>query len=72
MWRDLRDNSPDEWDDAVAVDKVIRTGGNLRGVKAEQFMHRSLKPLDEVDLSTWAEKGQPDLFGEECEGMCGV
>jgi 3'-phosphoadenosine 5'-phosphosulfate sulfotransferase (PAPS reductase)/FAD synthetase len=72
MWRDLRDNSPDEWDDAVAVDKAIRTGGNLRGVKAEQFMHRSLKPLDEVDLSTWAEKGQPDLFGEECEGMCGV
>lgn len=72
MWRDLRDNAPDEWADAVAVDKAIRTGGNLRGIRAQQFMHRSLKPLDEVDLSTWAEKGQPDLFGEECEGMCGV
>jgi 3'-phosphoadenosine 5'-phosphosulfate sulfotransferase (PAPS reductase)/FAD synthetase len=72
MWRDLRDNAPDEWADAVAVDATIRAGGNLRGIKAQQFMHRSLKPLDEVDLSTWAEKGQADLFGEECEGMCGL
>ena len=37
-----------------------------------QFMHRSLLPIDQVDLRTHAEKGQRDLFGEECEGMCGV
>jgi hypothetical protein len=37
-----------------------------------QFMHRSLLPIDEVDLSTWAERGQADLFGQECEGLCGV
>ena len=72
MWRDLRDNAPDEWADAVEVDRAIRDGGTMRGIKAQQFMHRSLKPLDQVDLSTWAEKGQADLFGEECEGMCGV
>jgi hypothetical protein len=35
-------------------------------------MHHSLQPLDQVDLSTWAERGQPDLFNMECEGMCGV
>jgi len=72
MWRDMRDNAPDEWADAVAVDKAIRTSGALRGMRDQQFMHRSLKPLDEVDLRTSAEKGQPDLFGQECDGMCGV
>jgi hypothetical protein len=35
-------------------------------------MHASRKPLDEVDLRTDAEAGQPDLFNNECEGMCGV
>jgi hypothetical protein len=28
--------------------------------------------LDEVDLRTDSEAGQPDLFINECEGMCGV
>jgi hypothetical protein len=31
-----------------------------------------MKPLDEVDFRTSFEKGQDDLFGNECEGMCGV
>ena len=35
MWRDLRDNAPDEWADAVEVDRVIRDGGNMRGIKAQ-------------------------------------
>jgi hypothetical protein len=29
-------------------------------------------PLPEVDLRTDDEAGQPDLFNNECEGMCGV
>ncbi len=72
MWRDLRDHAPDEWADAVALDALIRDGGSNRGINAQQFMHRSCAPLAEVDLSTWAERGQPDLFNNECEGMCGV
>lgn len=73
-WRDMRDNRPDEWADAVAVDKAIRVPIDYRAPKmrAQQFMHRSLKPLDEVDLSTPADWGQQDLFNNECEGMCGV
>jgi hypothetical protein len=35
-------------------------------------VHRDLVPLDQVDLSTDAERGQADLFNDECEGMCGV
>jgi hypothetical protein len=69
MWRDLRDNAPDEFADACEVDRIIRRQPGIRG---EQFMHRSRVPLDQVDLSTHAERGQPDLFLNECEGMCGV
>lgn len=72
QWRAIRDNDPDAWADACRLDAAIRTGGHARGIRGEQFMHRSLVPLAEADLSTWAERGQADLFNIECEGMCGV
>jgi hypothetical protein len=70
-WRAMRETAPEEWADAVAIDKAIRLG-NSRGMRHVEFMHASRKPLDEVDLRTDAEAGQPDLFNNECEGMCGV
>lgn len=66
QWRSL---TAEEFADAVLVDRAIR---NQPKIKAQQFMHRSMIPLDEVDLRTAAELGQGDLFGNECEGMCGV
>jgi hypothetical protein len=68
QWRALRD-MPDEWRDAIEVDEAIRL---QPGFKGEQYMHRSLVPLAEVDLSTPEDHGQLDLFNNECEGMCGV
>jgi hypothetical protein len=68
QWRELRKN-PAEWQDAVAVDMAIRKQPGFRG---EQYMHRSLVPLEQVDLSTAEDHGQLDLFNNECEGMCGV
>lgn len=72
MWRDMRDHAPEEWADAVAVDRAIRSGGKSRGMRDEQYMHRSRVPLDHVDLSTPADHGQADMFQNECEGLCGV
>lgn len=69
-WRLLRDDDPSGWAEAVRVDQLIRTG--IRGTRDPLFVHRSLVPLSDVDLSTHAERGQPDLFLNECEGMCGV
>jgi hypothetical protein len=66
QWRALDD---DELADAIAVDAAIRKQPGFRG---EQYMHRSLTPLSEVDLRSDAEIGQADLFLNECEGMCGV
>ena len=71
MWRDMKLSDPISWNDAVEVDKAIRNSG--RKMRHDQFMHRSLKPLDQVDFSTPAEKGQIEFgFIQECDGMCGV
>jgi hypothetical protein len=67
QWRAL---TPEEFADAVEVDRAIRNPG--RGMRAQQFMHHSLKPLDQVDFSTAEERGQLNMFLNECEGMCGV
>lgn len=72
QWREIRDGSPEEWADAVAVDRRIRDSGTSRGMRHQQFMHRSLVPLDQVDLRSDAERGQGDLWGNECSGICGV
>lgn len=69
QWRSLKNDDPESFADAVAVDAAIRS---IPKQKEAWFVHRSLVPLDEVDLRTDAEAGQPDLFNNECEGMCGV
>lgn len=69
QWRELRDNHPAEWADAVAFDEAIRKGG-ARGLPAngEAFLHRSrvplpLAPIDRVTRSEWVSL-QGDLLDE--------
>lgn len=70
-WRWLKDNDPDGWQQAVELDRLIR--GGVRGTRHALYLHDSMVPLDEVDLSTDIERGQGELkFQAECEGMCGV
>ena len=69
-WRRIRDTDPEAWADAIALDEIIRSPA--RGMKSQQFMHRKLLPLAQVDLSTDEEKGQVNMFENECEGMCGL
>jgi len=69
-WRRMRDRDPEAWADAVLVDAAIRTG--FRGIRGEVYLHRSAVPLNQVDLSTEADRGQLDLWPNECEGLCGV
>lgn len=73
-WRRLKE-SPDDWNEAVEVDELIRTfpARKLAGLTkgGELFVHPSKRPLSEVDL-TDPHKYQISLFDDECEGMCGV
>lgn len=70
QWRDIRDNHPSLFDEAIKFDNDMRT---LPGVHAECFIHRSMKPLKDVDFNSDKDNGQ-SVFGfeEECDGMCGV
>lgn len=64
-WRDLRDNHPEEWADAVEFDHALRTRG-VHQLKGEPYLHGSLLPLDEapIDVVTRREWGvaQSDIF----------
>lgn len=69
QWRALKRN-PDEWREIVEYDEQIRRG--VKGGTCEAFLHRSLKPIAEVDFQTAEELGQGNLFLNECEGLCGT
>lgn len=72
-WRRMRDTLPDEWQDAVEFDYAMREVAKKEGlIEGEVYLHRSLVPLDQVDLSTEEDHGQFSLFGNECEGYCGL
>lgn len=73
-WRRLKNESPADFADAVAFDKKARELRENSGttLKSVCYVHRSLKPLDEVDLRSDTDKGQTLLWDDECTGMCGV
>lgn len=73
QWRDLRDNHPDEWADAVDFDRQIRSGnarGNANGkpLLGEAYLHVSRLPLDQapIDRVTWHEwkSRQTNIFDQ--------
>tara|TARA_R110000824_G_scaffold162424_1_gene338084 strand:+ start:789 stop:1577 length:789 start_codon:yes stop_codon:yes gene_type:complete len=68
--RKIKEN-PKEWEDVCSFDDAIRE--DKRGkIVSLQFLHRSCKPLREVDIRSDEEKGQGNMFDNECEGICGL
>ena len=67
-WRLMKRDDRDSFDHAVTIDEMIR----LRGTKKNWYLHRSLRPLVDVDFRTAEDAGQLSMFTDECEGMCGV
>lgn len=61
-----------EWDAVVAFERQLQEAAKGTTCKGTPYLHRSLTPIDQVDLSTEEDRGQMDMFGNECEGMCGV
>lgn len=66
-------NDPAAWAEAVEMDRRIR---NMRGGQRTTpvtFLHRSMKPLPEVEFKPGESDSQDEFgFPVECEGMCGV
>jgi hypothetical protein len=73
-WRVMKKDDPDGFADACRVDDAIRPGiaGPKRPEGEQWFVHRDLIPLRDVDFSSAEERGQTNMFINECEGMCGV
>lgn len=73
QWRDMRDNHPEEWADAVDFDRQIRSGnarGNANGkpLLGEAYLHASRLPLDQAPIDRvtaheWKSR-QTDVFGQ--------
>ena len=73
-WAKVKDE-PEDWALAVRVDEALRTPGTIvnRGMDAEMFLHRSCKPLVQIDFKPKPEDRQTEIpFWRECLGVCGV
>lgn len=67
-WAALKRESPDEFAQVVEFDAAIRLATGMRG---KSYLHRSLRPIDEVPLG----EGQDTLDLEDavyCSGGCGL
>jgi len=84
-WLRLKTEEPEEFAKAVAFEKklrpVVAASTSLDAV--DGFLHETMQPLGDIDFAKLVAEGgrlarrlraagQRDLFGNECEGMCGV
>lgn len=71
-WYDMKINQPEEFSDAVKIDKLLRSNGARKGFDNVEYMHPKRIPLDEVNFNKYENQEKSDMFDDECEGMCGV
>lgn len=65
-FEEMKDNpADDDWSRVVAFDEGIRQGGN--GTTGPLFVSVHRKPIKDVEFGR-----QGEMWGNECEGMCGV
>ncbi len=68
-WSDMKENYPEEFNEAVAFDRAIR---DIDGSGVKNYLHSSLIPLEDVNFKDKVDIYSGSLFDDECEGMCGV
>lgn len=66
-WLEIKKDDPEGFEAACKLDEKIRNG---LAYKDELFLHKSRKPLKEVDLNE--NQLDIDYFLNECEGFCGI
>jgi hypothetical protein len=76
-WKELKTHHPDVFQQAVDFEQRLSEAVALEQASSDKplqgslYLHRSCKPLDEVEFKA-TDPDQVDMFGNECEGMCGV
>jgi hypothetical protein len=74
-WQRLKDAGGADWARAVEVDHLLRTSSSVanRDMRQTMYVHRSCKPIDEVDFRPKVNVKELQLgFDVECMGVCGV
>jgi hypothetical protein len=72
-WRRLKDQEPAEFDAAVAFENALQAAALTQEVlSGVPFLHSSAVPLGQVVFAANPARRQIDMFGNECEGLCGV
>ncbi len=73
-WRRLKAEDPEHFQKAVEFDATYRRlqNENPGGLRIEVYLHKSCKPLDQVDFSDKDANQLGFDFQSECEGMCGI
>lgn len=76
QWNELKTTDPEAFADAVEFERkwneVVLTDKRPSQTRGVIRLHRSCEPLDQVDFRSAEDAGQLSMFGNECEGMCGV
>lgn len=73
-WNRLKIQEPQEFQRAVLLERKLQDSKkNVPRLNGVPFLHSSCRPLSECDFSPKLPSHQiVDLFGNECEGLCGV
>lgn len=84
-WLQMKETDPESWEQAVTVDRALRSYHGVAGFHGQAFLHSTRQPLELVNFGARLAKPKkarqgrlylpPDEtergFGDECEGMCG-
>lgn len=72
-WRRLKTEEPQAFTQAAEFERQLQQiHAQTDNRDAKPFLHKLCVPIGEVDFSTLEDRGQMSLWGNECEGMCGV
>lgn len=75
-WIRLRDSDPEEFARVIDLEQRIQAAASCQTGSAKTqgtpYLHRSGVPIGEVAFAQNPARAQMDLFGNECEGMCGL
>lgn len=73
LWHKIKTETPNDFTESVEFEKKLQIAALTDpSIKGTPYLHKEFKPLDEIDFESLVHTNQRDMFGEECEGLCGV
>lgn len=72
-WKRIKDGNSDEWQAVIDYEhRLIAAAASQDAMRGTPYLHSSCKPIESVDFGGAPSHTQLSMFGNECEGLCGV